>query len=299
MTERAAPLGTILLHAALGVTAAVFLVPFAMLLWYAGNGDGVVDALFPSEPTAWQWLTDPKAIAAWIGPRPSATEAASVHLLALLKDYPLWSWLLSSLFLTCAQTVLIVVLSCLGGFALAKYRFAGKRPLVLLMLAVMMLPGQVLMPASYELMFQLGWLNSYWAIIIPGAVSVFGMFLFRAAFRGVPDELMQAARIDGCGEFRLWWDIAVPCVRPMIGAFTLMVFTGSWSNFLWPSIILSDTTAYTLPIGIANLAGTANFEGTLGVRMVATLLAVLPVMALFFILQKEFVSGLTSGAVKG
>jgi ABC-type glycerol-3-phosphate transport system permease component len=270
------PLGLVLLHALLGTAAAVFLVPFAMLLWYAFNGAGLA-----------------------AGAQGGIWATATVHLRALFTDYPLWSWLLSSCFLSCTQTVLIVVLSCLGGFALAKHRFAGKGILVALMLAVMMLPGQVLMPASYELMHHLGWLNSYRAIIIPGAVSVFGMFLFRAAFRGVPDELLQAARIDGCGEFRLWWDIAVPCVRPMIGAFTLMVFTGTWNSFLWPSIILSDTGSYTLPIGIGLLAGTANFENNYSLQMAATFVAIIPVMVLFFILQKEFVSGLTSGAVKG
>src|SRR5690606_12640066 len=131
--------------------------------------------------------------------------------------------------------------------ALAKYRFAGRRLLMLLMLVTMVIPGQVLLPGSYELMRSIGWLNSYLAIVVPGAVSVFGMFLFMQAMKAVPDELLQCGRIDGCSEFRLWWEVALPIVRPMIGAFTLLSFMGSWNSFLWPQIVLLSPEKYTLP----------------------------------------------------
>src|SRR6185503_14547072 len=123
--------------------------------------------------------------------------------------------------------------SSLGGFALAKYTFRGKKPLMLLMLATMLLPSQVLLGSSQELMYHLGWIDSYLAIIVPGAVSVFGMFLFMQAMKSVPDELLQAARMDGCSELRLWWEIALPIGRPMIGAFTLLSFMSAWNSFLW------------------------------------------------------------------
>jgi ABC-type glycerol-3-phosphate transport system permease component len=269
------PLATVALHAVLAAGAAAAMVPVAMLLWYAFSLDAVIK---PGE------------------------SRLGVHLgnfATLFTSYPMWSWLGSSLFLACLSTALVVMTSCLGGFALAKHRFLGRKPLMWVMLAVMMLPGQVTLPASYELMFHLGWLDSYWALIIPGATSVFGIFLFRAAFQGVPDELLQASRIDGCGELRTWWDIAVPCVRPMIGAFTLLTFTGTWNAFLWPQIILSRTESYTLPIGIATLAGSADYQSSYGIQMAATLLGILPVAAVFIALQRDFVSGLTSGAVKG
>jgi ABC-type glycerol-3-phosphate transport system permease component len=170
---------------------------------------------------------------------------------------------------------------------------------MIVMLATMLLPAQVLLPSSYELIYHFGWLNSYLAILVPGAVSVFGMFLFMQAMRGVPDELLQAGRVDGCSEFRLWWEIALPVVRPMIGAYTLMCFLSSWNSFLWPQIILQDERKYNLPIGLANMMGMPEYQTAFGTLMAGTLLSILPVMVLFFVLQKDFIAGLTSGAIKG
>ncbi len=208
-------------------------------------------------------------------------------------------WLINSLFVTALTTVLVVTLSSLGGFALAKYQFRFKRLLMFMMLSTMLLPGQVLLPSMYELMHKIGWLNTFIAIIVPGMVSVFGMFLFRQAMLGVPDELLHAGRVDGCSEMRLWWDIALPCVRPMVGAFTLMSFLGNWNSFLWPQIVLQDDLKYTLPIGLASMNSVPEFQMNYGVLMAGTLVSVLPVVLLFFVLQRDFIAGLTSGAVKG
>lgn len=217
----------------------------------------------------------------------------------LFSQWPFAQWMFNSLFLASAHTVLVVTLSSLGGFALCKYQFRGKKPLMLVMLATMMLPSQVLLPSSYELMYHLGWLDSYAAILIPGAVSVFGMMLFMQAMRSVPDELLQAGRVDGCSELRLWWEVALPIVRPMTGAYTLLSFMGAWNSFLWPQIILQTQGKYTLPIGLSNMIGQPTYITPYGVLMSGTLLGVLPVAILFFILQRDFIAGLASGAVKG
>ena len=119
------------------------------------------------------------------------------------------------------------------------------------------------------------------------------------AMKGVPDELLQAGRVDGCSELRLWWEVALPVVRPMTGAFTLLTFVGAWNSYLWPSIVLQDESKHTLPIGLATMVGLPEFDTHYGVLMAGTLLAVLPVMLLFFVLQRDFVAGLASGAVKG
>jgi multiple sugar transport system permease protein len=218
---------------------------------------------------------------------------------ALFTTKPFLAWLLNSIFLCCANTAVVVTLSCLGGFALAKYEFAGKRMLMVLMLATMVIPGQVLLPSSYELVRGLGWLNTYWAILVPGAVSVFGMFLFMQAMKAVPDELLQCGRIDGCSEIRLWWEVALPIVRPMIGAYTLLTFLGGWNSFLWPQIVLQDPQKYTIPIGLSSLIGLPTSTTPYGLLMAGTLVAVVPVIVLFFVLQKDFIAGLASGAVKG
>ena len=218
----------------------------------------------------------------------------------LFTREPYARWLVNSLFVSSLQTALAVTLSSLGGFALAKYRFAGKRLLMAVMFATLLLPAQVLYPSGgIDLVRRLGWVDSYLAVIVPGSVSVFGMFLFMQAMKGVPDELLQAARVDGCSELRLWWEIALPIVRPMVGAYTLLSFLASWNAFLWPQIVLQDETRYTLPLGLSGMIGLAEYETRYGVLMAGTLLAVLPVLVLFFVLQRDFIAGLTRGAVKG
>jgi ABC-type glycerol-3-phosphate transport system permease component len=217
----------------------------------------------------------------------------------LFEKEPFLTWMFNSLFVASAHTCLVVTLSSLGGFALAKYKFAGRKPLMLIMLTTMMLPGQVLLPSSYELMYRIGWLDSYAAIIVPSAVSVFGIFLFMQAMKAVPDELLQAARVDGCSELRLWWEIALPIVRPMIGAFTLLSFMSAWNSFLWPQIVLQTRNNYTLPVALTNMLGLPEYHTPYGVLMAGTLLSIVPVAILFFVLQRDFISGLATGAVKG
>jgi len=208
-------------------------------------------------------------------------------------------WLINSLFVSSLQTVLVVTFSSLCGFALAKYEFQGKRLLMLLLLSTLLLPGVAVLPGYLELMVRIGWLNTYKAIIVPGAASVFGAFLFRQAMQGVPDELLQADRVDGCSELRLWWDVALPVVRPMVGAFTLLSFLASWNSYLWPCTVLQDQSKFTIPMGLAAMIGLPEYESQYGVLMAGTLVGILPVAILFFALQRDFVAGLTSGAVKG
>jgi ABC-type glycerol-3-phosphate transport system permease component len=215
-----------------------------------------------------------------------------------LGEFPLWHWEINSIFLASVHTVLVVTLGSLGGFALAKYQFVGKTLLSAIMLATLLLPPQVFLPGSYDLMYRFGWLDSYLAIVVPGAVSVFGIFLFRQAMRGVPDDLVHSARIDGCSEVRIWWEIALPMVRPMIGAYTLMAFLAEWNSFLWPQVVLQSEAKYTLTMGLNSLLGLPEYQFSYGIVMAATLIAVAPVAILFFALQGEFVSGLVEGAGK-
>jgi ABC-type glycerol-3-phosphate transport system permease component len=204
---------------------------------------------------------------------------------------------LNSFFVSSVVVLVQLFFSSLAGFALAKYEFRGKKPIMVLMLATMLIPGQVLMAPLYELVYRMGLADSYLGLIVPGAVSVFGIFLFRQSILQVPDELMHAARIDGCSEFRVYWDIVMPVSRPIIGAFTLISFMGAWNNFLWPQVILHKSERFTLPIALNQLVGLQ--QQNYGTLMAGTLLSILPVILLFLLLQKEFVAGLTAGAVKG
>jgi ABC-type glycerol-3-phosphate transport system permease component len=215
----------------------------------------------------------------------------------LFREQPFARYMANSLFLTGTQVLLQVFFASLGGFALAKYDFKGKRLITLAMLGLMTIPGQVMLAPTYELIYKMGLIDTYAGLIVPGMVSVFGMFLFRQAIGGVPDELLDAGRIDGASEFGLYWNITLPVIRPMIGAFCLISFMGQWNSYIWPQLIFQSQQHFTLPIAISQMQGLYRTE--YGLIMAGTLLSILPVTVLFLILQKEFISGLTSGAVKG
>lgn len=205
-------------------------------------------------------------------------------------------YLLNSFFLASTVAMTQLLFSALAGFALAKYRFRGRTLLMGIMLATMMIPGQILLAPLFELICHLRLTDTYLGIIIPSAISVFGIFLFRQSMQQLPDELLEAARIDGCSEFRIFWEVALPLTRPMIGAFCLIAFMGNWNSFMWPQIILHNAQRFTLPVALAQMRGAYGSE--YGMLMAGTLLSIVPPMILFFILQKEFISGLTAGAVK-
>jgi ABC-type glycerol-3-phosphate transport system permease component len=212
----------------------------------------------------------------------------------LLSRYPVGTWLVNSIFLASVYTVLVVLICSLAGFALAAYRFRGKRWVVSTMLLTVILPPQVLLPAGFELVAWLGWVDTFTAVIVPGLANVFGVMLFFGAMRRLPADLLHAARLDGCGELQIWWSIALPLMRPMVGAFALMSFLGSWNSFLWPQVVLIDAAKHSLPIGLANLSALPHESA--GLLYAAVLVGILPAGALFFALQRDFVEGLASGA---
>jgi len=216
---------------------------------------------------------------------------------SLFRQMPFLRFMMNSFFVAGATVMLQLFFSSLGGFALAKYRFAGKRAVMGIMLATMMIPGPVLLAPMYELIYHMRLIDSHLGLVVPGMVNVFGMFLFRQAMLALPDEMLQAARMDGCNEFQIFWHVVLPVSRPIVGAFCLIAFMGTWNSFLWPQIILQTSARFTLPIGLNQMVGV--YEADYGALMSGTLLAVLPVVVLFFILQKEFIAGLTKGAVKG
>jgi len=222
---------------------------------------------------------------------------------ALLTDQPtvqgpvcFWRYVANSLFVASLITFLSLVFSSAGGFALAKYRFAGRGVLLTYMLASMTIPAVVLLAPNYQIIWQLGWMDTYKALVVPAAVSAFGIFLFRQAMLGVPNELIEAARIDGWGEFRIYLTLAMPLVRPMSGAFCLICFLGAWNSFLPPNIFLQSQAKLTLPVVLNQYVG--QYRHDYGIFLCGTLLAMIPPAILFFSLQREFISGLTSGAVK-
>jgi ABC-type glycerol-3-phosphate transport system permease component len=206
-------------------------------------------------------------------------------------------FLLNSLFLATAAAVLQTFFCSMAGYALAKYRFRGRRMLMLFMLGTMMLPGMLFLAPTYALLARFGWIDSYLALLVPGAVAAFGIFLFRQAMLSVPDGLIEAARVDGAGEFYIYWSIVIPLVRPMTAAFCLIVFMGQWNSFIGPQVFLQSAYKLTVPVVLNQYV--TEFSEDYGLFLAGTFLSIFPIAVLFLVLQREFIGGLTSGAVKG
>jgi len=207
-----------------------------------------------------------------------------------------WRYVGNSLFLASATTFLSLLFSSMGGYALAKYRFAGRGAVMTFMLASLAIPAVVMLAPNFEVIYRLGWMDTYKALLVPAAVSVFGIFLFRQSMLGVPDDLIEAGRMDGCGEFRIYLTLVMPLVRPMTGAYCLISFLGAWNAFLGPNVFLQSQGKLTLPVVLNQYIG--EYTQQYGVFLAGTLLAVIPPAVLFLSLQREFISGLTSGSVK-
>lgn len=198
-----------------------------------------------------------------------------------------------------SATALFATLICAAtGFVIAKHRFRGRNLITLVILGALIVPPTLLLAPGYELLYDLGLLDTVAGLLLPLIAPAFGVFLFRqAVIQSVPDELIEAARIDGCSEWSIFFVVVLPLVRPMIGAFMLITFLAMWNNFISPQIVLQTADKQPLSVAIAQLRGV--YKTDYGLLTAATVVSVLPVAALFLLLQKQFISGLTSGAVKG
>ncbi len=216
---------------------------------------------------------------------------------SLLADGSMFRALLNSIFLSSVTAIVATLVCAMGGYALAKYESRLGRIMLGVILAAVIVPPTLLLAPGYQLLFKLHMLDSFTGLIIPAAAPAFGVYLFRqASLSSVPNELIEAARIDGCGELRIFTAVAMPLLRPMVSAFTLITFLGVWNNFISPQIVLQSAGKYPLSVAVAQLKGV--YYQDYGLQIAGTLLSVAPVLGLFLLLQRDFVSGLTSGAVK-
>jgi ABC-type glycerol-3-phosphate transport system permease component len=204
---------------------------------------------------------------------------------------------LNSVFLASATSVLATLVCAMAGYALARFEFKGRRVAQWVVLGALVVPPPLLLAPGFQWLYQLGLLDTFTGLVLPAAAPAFGVFLFRqAALGSVPGALMEAARMDGCGEVRIFFKVALPLLRPMVGAFILITFLGTWNNFIGPQVVLQTPGKFPLAVSIAQLKGT--YYQDYGLLMAGTLVSIAPLMALFLLLQREFLSGLTAGAVK-
>lgn len=205
--------------------------------------------------------------------------------------------LLNSVMVTLARTALNVLLAALAAYPLARMKFRGKNTLFLLLLATLMLPEQVLVVPMFRIVVGLGMYDSLIAVIIPMSVSAMGVYLCRQALAAIPDELEEAARIDGAGSLRIWWHVMLPLIAPTLATLALFSFIGAWSDLLWPLVVLQDRDSYTLPVAISSLAG--QFSTNIRAAYAGAVIALVPVVTVFLLVQRWFKPELMSGSVKG
>ncbi|HGY5537559.1 MAG: carbohydrate ABC transporter permease [Prochlorococcaceae cyanobacterium ETNP7_MAG_30] len=257
-------------------------------------------ALVVLVPLLWLVSTSLKGPAEDIFTSPPALLPAEPSMAAywqLFAENPLGSYLFNSTVVSFLAVVANLLFCSLAAYPLARMRFAGRGLVLALVVATILIPFQVVMIPLYLLMVQLGLRNTLIALVIPQAATAFGLYLLRQSFLAVPGELEDAARIDGCNRLGAWWNVMIPAARADLITLAMFVFIGTWSDFLWPLVILDDPSLYTLPLGLQQLASSFSLDW----RIVAagSVVSILPVLALFILLQRFILPSATGDAVKG
>ena len=203
----------------------------------------------------------------------------------------------NSALVAAATTALSLLVNAMAGYAFAKLRFPGRERVFRLLLAALVVPAQVAMLPLFLLMKELHLVDSYAGVVAPALASVFGIFLVRQYARSIPDELLEAARIDGAGELRIFFQIVLPMLKPVLVTLAIFTFMGAWNDFMWPLIVLTDQEHYTLPVALATLSREHIMD--VEMMMAGAVVTVVPVLALFLVLQRYYIQGLLLGSVKG
>ena len=264
-------------YALVGVGALLLVSPFYFTFVFATH---TRSAIFDTPPPL------------WFG------SAALANYDMLIERLPFWRNFGMSLYVAVMTTALNLLLCSMGGYAFAVYEFRFKRALFAMVLASMMLPAFLNMIPSFMVMQFLGWIDEPRALYIPGAAGALGIFLMRQYIgSGIPRELIDAARMDGCGEFRIFWSVVLPLAGPALGTLGLITFINSWNNFIAPLVVMRSAENYTLPLALRSMQSPNNTEW--GTLMVGSAIAMLPLLVAFFFSARRLVAGLTAGAVRG
>jgi multiple sugar transport system permease protein len=268
-------LRSLVLHLALFAGAALTLAP---LLWMvaasfmtSGEANRFPPPLLPSRATLEQYQT-------------------------LFSRLSLWRPFMNSAMITVIVTLASTLIVSMAGYAFAKLRFPGRDRVFGALLLAIVIPTQVGMMPLFLMLQRLGLVNSLWAVVIPGLAPVFGIFMIRQYALSVPDDLLEAARMDGASELRIFWTIVMPLLRPILVTFAAFVFLSTWNDFMWPLIVLSDERRYTLPVALANLSGEHVQDTEL--MMAGSVLTIVPVVLLFVAFQRQYIRGVMMGSLK-
>jgi putative chitobiose transport system permease protein len=277
MTQQRSPWQHIWIYSLLGAIAIVMLIPLVWLISTSLKSPTedifqFPPQLFPSQPTFQNFVT------VW-------------------NANPFGRYLFNSTLVAVLTVGLNLLFCALAAYPLARLNFRGREVFFTLIVTTIMIPFQIVMIPLYVLAVQLGLRNSYLGVIFPVIASAFGIFLLRQAFQGVPKELEEAGRMDGCSELGIWWYVMIPAIRPALVTLAIFVFIGSWSDFLWPLIVLDRPEYYTLPLGVATLAGTFSLDW----RLIAagSVISIAPILLFFIVMQRYIVPTESGSGVKG
>ncbi|QRM27295.1 carbohydrate ABC transporter permease [Microvirga sp. VF16] len=215
----------------------------------------------------------------------------------ILGDGRFTRWFINSMIVAVIVTLSNVFFDSLVGYTLAKFKFRGRYIVFIAILSTLMIPTEMLVLPWYLMASQFGWLDSYWGIMFPGMMTAFGTFLMKQFFEGVPDDFLEAARIDGLNEFTIWWKIAMPLVTPALSALAIFTFLGNWTAFFWPLIVTTSAELYTLPVGLSSFAVEQSIQWEK--IMTGASIATLPTLLIFLFLQRYIVRGVMLAGLKG
>ena len=258
----------------------------------------VLGALLAALPMLWMVSASlmPTGDANTFPPRLLPRAVTLEHYRDLFTRLALGRSLANSAFIAVTVTAISVIVNSMAGYALAKLRFKSSKKVYRGLSVGLVLPAQVAMLPLFLLMKQLHLVNTYWGVIIPGLASIFGILLTHQYALAIPDDLLDAARVDGASELQLYRLIVLPVIAPILATLAIWTFLSTWNDFMWPLIVLSDDRRYTLPVAIANLVGEHVQDTEL--MMAGSVVTVLPVMLVFLFLQRYYIRGITAGSVK-
>jgi len=274
----------------------------AVTLWRPGQlllyAALLLGAVFSLAPMVWMLSASlmPTGEANTYPPRLFPSRITFEHYTALFTRLNVGQALVNSLIISTSVTVLSLFVNAMAGYAFAKLRFRGRDRTFRWLTLGLVIPTQVAMLPLFLLLKELYLINTYAGVIIPGLASIFGIFLVRQYALSIPDDLLDAARMDGAGELRVFWSVVLPVIRPILATLSIWTFLATWNDFLWPLVVLSDGRRYTLPVALANLVGEHVQDTEL--MMAGSVVTILPVLLVFLALQRYYIRGVTAGSVK-
>lgn len=268
-------MNAIILYATLSILALIFILPIIWIIICSFKSPSELykwpPSLIPKQPTVSNFIT--------------AFEKGNFGL-----------YFYNSAFVAIVATIITVIINTMAGFALAKYKFKGNTFLLIAFISTLMIPLEVIMIPIFSIVKSVGLYNNIWGLIIPAAATPTGLFIMRQYLLSVPDELLEAARIDGSSEWHIFWNIIVPISKPAMSVLAIFSFMWRWNDFLWPLIVISDPKKYTIQLAISNFMGEFNVDWNSLLAM--SVVSMIPVLIIFLIFQKQFVQGMVTSGMK-